>query len=59
MMQLLTPSKAVGENGTVYDLHNAGQTIWVDFTHTLQDILILSDIKEVIYLKHDGKYLLY
>ena len=58
MMQLLTPSKAVGENGTVYDLHNAGRTISVDFTYTLQDIFLLSDINEVIYLKHDGKYLL-
>ena len=57
MMQLMTTSKAVGENGTAHDLHNAGQTTSVDFTHTVQDILLLCGIKEVIYLKLDGKYL--
>ena len=56
-MQLLTHSKAA-KNVAFHDQHNPGQNISVDFTHTVQHILLLSNIKEVIYLKHEGKYLL-
>ena len=57
-MQLLTHSKAASQNVAFHDQHNPGQNISVDFTHTVQHILLLSNIKEVIYLKHEGKYLL-